>query len=279
MTDAARDLRAWWRGAIATFRVMRRYPAFVLSSAVWPVLLPVIYIVQARAFAGGSAAATAAFAHRTGTASIAGFLFVGYAGYMWVSNVLWGPGTELRQRQVQGQLEALYVTPASRAAILFAPSGGFFGFAVLMFAISGLAMRLGYGVLITPEEAVRALAVTAVAVFPMYGLGALFSVAVMIVREINGSVQLLRGIFQVLCGMTFPIVVLPDWARAVALALPPTHILAAVRAVLLAGSSLTSVLPNLLALAAMGVVLSIAGVVAFQLAERTARRTGALSQY
>ena len=278
MTSAA-DLRAWWSGALATVRIMSRYPGYIVSTTVWPVMLPAVYIVQARAFAGGSQAAGAAFAHRAGTASVAGFLVVGYAMYMWLSNVLWGPGTELRQRQVQGQLEALYVTPTSRAAILFAPSGGFFAFALITFAVSALTMRLAYGVLITPEEGARAIAVTAVAVFPMFGLGALFSVAVLILREINGSVQLLRGIFQVFCGMTFPIVVLPDWARAIALTMPPTHILAAVRAVLLSGASLASVLPSLVVLTVSGVVLSVGGVAAFRVAERYARRTGALGQY
>lgn len=273
------DLRAWWAGAVATFRVMLHYPGYVVGTVLWPVVLPGVYIFQAHAFSGGSAAATAAFASRTGTASVAGFLLIGFGMYMWVSNVLWGPGAELRQRQVQGQLEALFVTPASRAAILFAPSGGFLAFAGLVFAVVAATIRLGFGVVITPGEGVRALAVTALAVFPMYGLGALFSVAVLVVKEVNGSVQLLRGLFQVFCGITFPIVVLPDWARLLALALPPTHVLAAVRAVLLTGASLTAVVPNLVALTIAGVVLSLAATGAFQLAERAARRSGALGQY
>lgn len=279
MTEALFDVRAWWRGAIATLQVFSRYPGQLAATVLWPVLLPAAYILQARAFAGGSAAAAAAFAQRSGTLSVAGFLFVGFGMYMWLSNVLWGPGTDLRQRQVQGQLESLYLTPTSRAALLFAPSGGYLCFAVLMFAIVGLGIRVLYGVAVTPAEGSRALAVTAVAAFPMYGLGALFSVAVMVVREINGSVQLLRGFCQVFCGMTFPIVVLPDWARSVALMLPPTHAIAAVRAVLLRGASLAEVTSDLVALAVAGVLLSVAGTVAFLAAERSARRAGSVGQY
>jgi len=279
VTEIRRDLRAWWAGVDATTRILFRYPAQIVSTLVWPVILPVAYILQARAFGGGSAAANAAFAHRTGTASVVGFLFVGFAVYMWISNVLWGPGTQLRQQQQQGMLEALYLTPASRAALLFAPSGGFMAMALVMMAVVGISLRFAFGVVITPPEALRALAVVAIAVFPMYGLGAAFSVLVLVLKEANGLVQFLRGLFQVLCGMTFPVVVLPVWARDVALTLPPTHLLSAVRAVLLGGAGLAQVSGDLAALAAAGAVLCWAGIVAYQRAESYARRTGGLAHY
>lgn len=264
---------------LTTTRIILRYPAQVVSTLVWPVILPLAYILQAQAFSGGSRAASAAFAQRAGTASVVGFLFVGFAVYMWISNVLWGPGTELRKQQQQGSLEALYLTPASRAALLFAPSGGFLVMALVMMAVVGISLRVAFGVVIPPGDAFRALAVVAIAIFPMYGLGAAFSVLVLIFKEAHGLVQFLRGLFQVLCGMTFPIVVLPAWARSVALALPPTHLLSAVRAVLLHGASLLQVSGDLAALAAAGVILCVVGVVAYQQAEAYARRTGGLAHY
>lgn len=278
MTEAALDLRAWWAGVVAMTRILYRYPAQVASLMIWPVILPLAYVLQARAFAGGSAS-SAVFAQRAGTASIVGFLFVGFAVYMWISNVLWGPGTHLRQMQQLGVMEALYLTPANRAALLYASSGGFLAFALLMMLVVGVSLRFAFGVVITPAETLRALAVVVISVFPMYGLGAVFSVLVLIFKEPNGMVQFLRGLFQVLCGMTFPIVVLPAWARSVALALPPTHILSAVRAVLLTGSGLAQVSGDLIALAVAGVVLCALGVWSYLQAEAYARRTGGLAQY
>lgn len=280
MTELALDLRAWWAGVVATTRMLFRYPTQIVgNNLLWPVMLPVVYVLQARAFAGGSPAASAAFAQRSGTASVVGFLFVGFAVYMWISNVLWGPGTQLRQQQQMGALESLYLTPAARPALLFAASGGFLVISLLMMVVVGLALRFAFDVVLTPGEVGRALAVVAVAIPPMYGMGATFSVLVLVFKEVNGMVQFLRGLFQVLCGITFPIVVLPGWAREVAQALPPTHILSAVRAVLLSGDRLAQVGGDLAAMALAGLLLCVAGVIAYDLAEQYARRTGGLAHY
>ena len=65
-------------------------------------------------------------------------------------------------------------------------------------------------------------------------------------------VQTVRGVFTVFCGMTFPIIILPVWAKAVALSLPPTYLIGDLRAVLLKGSDFVSLVPELAILAADG---------------------------
>lgn len=275
----AGDGRALLATARAAFRIQRRYPVQLAGLLLWSVLLPSVYILQARAFGGGSAAASAAFAARAGTSSVAGFLFVGFTTYMWISNVLWGPGTFLRQQQQQGQLEALFLTPASRAAILFGPSGGWLLVSLAMMLAVGVILRLFFGVVVTPPEALRALVVIAVSVPAMVALGAAFSVAVLVFKEAHGLVQAVRGGFQVFCGMTFPIVVLPAWAQHVALALPPTYLLRDVRATLLAGASLFQTGADLLLMLGFAVVLGAAGSAAFRSAEDFARRGGSLGTY
>src|SRR5207244_10892183 len=101
---ARQDLRMW-----------RRYPLFILGLLFWPIVLPATWVLMGQAYSGGGdARALAAFAERAGTTEFAGFVFVGYAMYMWLSNLLWGPGTALRQEQIRGSLEAVFLTPTSR---------------------------------------------------------------------------------------------------------------------------------------------------------------------
>jgi ABC-2 type transport system permease protein len=264
---------------VKELRVLRRYPLAFAGFIFWPVVLPTIYVLQAQAFGGGDPRALAAFASRSGTTQIAGFLYVGFAMYMWLSQVLWGPGTSLRQQQVQGQLEAVFLTPASRAAVLFGPIGASMLLVVWLFGIVWLALRFGFGLEVGLAESLRAIAVILVATPAIYGMGALFSVAVLRFREVNGMVQAVRGLCQVLCGMTFPIAVLPDWARAVALTLPPTYVIADIRSVLLAGADLARVLPDLEILVVAGVVFCALALVSFRLTEGFARRGGSLVQY
>jgi ABC-2 type transport system permease protein len=278
-TTLAGDLRAFGAAALKEWRLLRRYPSLFVGFLFWPIALPLAYVFQARGFAGDSQAALDAFAQRAGTSEVAGFLFLGWAAYMWISMVLWGPGTALRTEQVRGSLEALFLTPVSRMVILFGPVASQVVWAVWMFSIVAATMTLVFGMELAAASALRALAVILIAVPALYGLGALFAAVVLRFGEVSALVQGVRGLFTVFCGMSFPIVVLPEWGRAVALALPPTYLIADLRHVLLSGASLVELIPDLAVLLAMGLALCALAVVAFRRTERYARRGGSLAQY
>jgi ABC-2 type transport system permease protein len=273
------DLRAFGAAGMKEWRLLRRYPSMFLGFLFWPIVLPLAYVLQARAYSGDSQAALDAFARNTGTTQIAGFLFLGWATYMWISMILWGPGTSLRTEQIRGSLEALFLTPVSRLVILFGPLVSQIAWAVWMFGIVGGVLVIFFGVPIGPGEALRALGVILVAVPALYGLGALFAAVVLRFGEVQAMVQGVRGVFTVFCGMSFPIVILPDWAHRVALTLPPTYLIGDLRSVLLGSSSLVGAVPDLAILLGLGVVISALAVIAFKRTERHARRGGSLAQY
>lgn len=275
----AGDLWAFAAAGLKEWRILRRYPTLFLGFLFWPIVLPASYVLQARGFAGNSQAAMDAFATRAGTSDVVGFLFLGFCAYMWISMILWGPGTALRTEQVRGSLEALFLTPASRLVILFGPAFSQIVWALYMFGLVGFALVVLFGVPIGPAEALRALVVIAVSVPALYGLGALFASVVLRFGEVSALVQTVRGVFTVFCGMTYPIIVLPEWGRAVALSLPPTYLIGGLRSVLLAEADLVSLIPELAILLALGLFLCGAAVVAFRTTERYARRGGSLAQY
>ena len=273
------DARAFWAGTRKEWRILRRYPGSVLSFIFWPIALPLAFVFQAEAFSGGREDTMAAFMERTGTNEVAGFLFVGWATYMWLSIILWGPGTSLRTEQVRGSLEAIFMTPASRLVVLFGPAISQLVWAIWIFVVVGVALWIGFGVTIGPAEALRALAVIAVGVPALYAIGALFASVVLRFGDVHAMVQAVRGVFTAVCGMSFPIVVLPEWAQTVALSLPPTYLIVDLRAVLLTGAGIGQIVGDLAILAGMGVVLALAATVAFRRTEAYARRGGRLAQY
>ena len=279
MNSTAMDLRAFGAAGMKEWRLLRRYPSMFLGFLFWPIVLPLAYVLQARAYSGDSQAALDAFARNTGTTQIAGFLFLGWATYMWISMILWGPGTSLRTEQIRGSLEALFLTPVSRLVILFGPLVSQVAWAIWMFGIVGGVLVVFFGVSIGPGEALRALGVILVAVPALYGLGALFAAVVLRFGEVQAMVQGVRGVFTVFCGMSFPIAILPEWAHRVALALPPTYLIGDLRSVLLGSSSLVGTIPDLAILLGLGTVISALAVIAFKRTERHARRGGSLAQY
>ena len=279
VADVRADLRAFVAASRKELRILRRYPGSILSFVFWPIALPLAFVFQAEAFAGGRADTTAAFMARTGTNDVAGFLFVGWATYMWLSLILWGPGTSLRTEQVRGSLEAIFLTPASRLVVLFGPALSQLVWALWIFLIVGVALWLGFGVAIGPAEAARAVAVIVVGIPALYAIGALFAAVVLRFGQVHALVQGVRGLFTAVCGMSFPIVVLPDWAQVVALSLPPTYLIADLREVLLIGSGIGQVAGDLVILAGMGILLGALAGLAFRRTERYARRGGRLAQY
>ncbi|HEX7197532.1 MAG TPA: ABC transporter permease [Candidatus Limnocylindria bacterium] len=279
LADLRGDLRAFGAATRKEWRLLRRYPGTLLSFLFWPIALPLAFVFQAEAFAGGRSDTMGAFVSRTGTEQVAGFLFVGWAAYMWLSLILWGPGTALRTEQIRGSLEAIFLTPASRLVVLFGPVASQVVWAIWVFGVVGVALWLGFGITIGPAEALRALAVIAVGVPALYAIGALFASVVLRFGEVHALVQGVRGLFTAVCGMSFPIVVLPDWAQTIAYTLPPTYLIADLRSVLLAGAGLGRIAGDLFILAGMGVVLGLLATWAFAATERHARRGGRLAQY
>ncbi|HET6746472.1 MAG TPA: ABC transporter permease, partial [Candidatus Limnocylindria bacterium] len=179
------DLRAFGAAGMKEWRLLRRYPSLFIGFLFWPIALPLAYVYQAEGYAGGEQAAVDAFAQRAGTVEIAAFLFLGWATYMWISMILWGPGTSLRNEQVRGSLEALFMTPVSRLVILFGPVVSQIVWALWMFGVVGAALVVFFGMTLTPVEALRALAVILVAVPALYGLGALFAAVVLRFGEVS----------------------------------------------------------------------------------------------
>jgi ABC-2 type transport system permease protein len=245
----------------------------------WPVLLPASWVLTGQAYSGNDPQALAAFAERAGSTNVTGFVFVGYAMYMWLSTLLWGPGTALRQEQVRGSLEAVFLTPASRLVPLFGPGVATLIPMSLTFVIMGVALWLFFGV-VPPLGAVLQAAVVVVLAIPaLYAIGALFAASVLRFGEVAPIVQLVRGIFVLACGITFPVAMLPLWAQVFAWLLPPTYIVDDIRRVLLRGADLGGVAPDIVIVLTLAMVTAVLAVLVFRFLETSARRSGMLSRF
>ena len=276
---AAADLRAFLAAVRKELRIARRYPTQYIGLFFWPILLPAVWVIAAQAYSGGDPRALAAFASRAGTTQIAGFVFVGYVMYMWLSTILWGPGTAIRQEQVRGTLEAVFLTPASRLVALFAPPFAALPTLALTVGVMTGAMWLLFGVALPLDGIFRMLVLTFVAMPALYSIGTLFAAGVLRFGEIGGVVQTVRGTLVLASGITFPVIMLPAWAQVGANALPTTYVVGDIRGVLLGGLGLGDVAGDVLTTLGLSAVFGVLAVVVFTALERAARRTGMLGRY
>ena len=274
------DLRAFVAAIRKQLRETLRYPMILLGSLFWPVLLPSMYVLMGQVYSGGGdPRALQAFAERSGIANVTGFVFVGFAMYMWLSIILWGPGTALRQEQMRGSLEAVFLTPASRLVVLFGPPIGTLYVVLLQFVVMGAALWLLFGIVLDLTAVLRALVVLAFAIPALYAIGSFFAAAVLRYGEIGPAVHFVRGALVLACGITYPVIMLPGWAQSVAAALPPTYIVDDLRRVLLAGTPLAGVASDLLVIFGLTIAFAAVAIGVYRWTELYARRTGALGRY
>jgi ABC-2 type transport system permease protein len=279
VTLLAADFRAFLAAALKEVRQQRRYPTLFLGQLFWPVVLPASWVLMGRAYSGNDPEALAAFAERAGSSNVAVFVFVGYAMYNWLSALLWGAGTALRQEQLRGSLEAVFVTPASRLVPLFGPGVGTLLPMAMVFVSNFLALRIFFGIF-PPIEAVAQAAVIVVLGIPaLYAIGSLFAASVLRFGEVGPVVQLIRGMFVLLCGITFPVAMLPLWAQVWAKLMPPTYIVDDIRRVLLRDETIADVAGDIAIVLSLAALTAILAVAVFRYLETSARRTGMLGRF
>jgi ABC-2 type transport system permease protein len=276
----AGDLRAFVAAARKELRIIRRYPLNYVGGVFWGALLPAVYVLMGQAYSGGGdPRAMAAFAERAGTTQFAGFVFVGYAMYMWLSIILWGPGTALRREQMQGSLEATMLTPVSRLVLLFGPGMSAIPNMIFTFVVTFVSLWILFGVVPPLGALLPVIVILLVALPAMYAIGALFASAVLRYGEIGPVVQIVRGTFVLACGITFPVAMLPAWAQAGAAILPPTYVVEDIRAAVLRSVALPGLVADLAVTAALALVIALLAMFVFAYLERSARRTGMLGRY
>ncbi|TQJ31115.1 ABC transporter permease [Microbacterium sp. SLBN-146] len=263
----ARDIRSFWR-----------YKTNIITVLVSALALPAAYVAQAAGFAGTSPAAIGAFEASAGTTEIAAYIYIGWSVYMWVSVVLWGPASSLQEERARGSLEVILLSPVSRMTLLVGSCIAQLIPAAIVFFMVGLLLKFVIGVDIGAPQIVGGVATLLASVPALIGIGAILSAVTITTRDSGGVLSLLEGSVAILCGVTYPLAILPGWLQAVASAMPPTETILLLRHAVL-GVELTDVVLRIAYLLLIGIVLLALADVAFRRAVARGKKTGRLSQY
>ncbi len=277
-TTLAAQLRALWFVIWKEWLHFVRYPSWVFAMLIWPVIFPAMYIYGARALAGPDGSGLELFKSLAGNMDFVGYIAVGTTVWMWQNTVLWGVGFALRDEQMRGTLETNWLSPTFRFSFLVGNSISQLGSILLYMVVSFTQFRLIYGMQFD-LNLISMLVIMLAAIPSIYGIAFVFASLVITAKEAHTFVFLVRGLVMIFCGITFPISVMPVWMQAAARWLPPTYVIQGMRKAMLAGASLTQLLPELLPLLLFGLFWVLAGFLVFQWADRRARRIGSIGTY
>src|SRR5512135_110804 len=94
------ELRSLGAVSRKEFLYVVRYPSWIISLFIWPLIFPMAYILSARALSGPEGTGLALFTQRTGITDYLGYIAIGTTIWMWQNVVLWGVGFALRNEQL-----------------------------------------------------------------------------------------------------------------------------------------------------------------------------------
>lgn len=272
------DLRAFWAIARREWTVFIRYPSWIISLLIWPVVFPMGYILTARALSGVDGSGLTTFQNTTGLTEYVGYIAVGTMIWMWQNIVLWSVGYALRTEQMRGTLESNWLSPTWRFSYLLGSSIPQLVSMLMLLAISALEYAFLFGVEFRGSLWLTLLVILA-SIPAVYGLGFAFASVVITAKEANAFVFLVRGAVMVFCGITYPLAILPAWMQTVGQWLPQTYIIHAVRSAALSADGFAAIVPDLKMILLFGAVWLAIGYALFVVMERRARQTGAIGQY
>ncbi|MBO0706889.1 MAG: ABC transporter permease [Candidatus Dormibacteraeota bacterium] len=276
-SDARLELRAVLATARRQLRIRARYKFDTISLiliSLYQGLIPSL-LLSATFLVHGH---PVGFTRTAGTSDVAGFLFLGAAATSFVFGAFWGVGFALRNEMMQGTLEAAWMTPTRRHALVLGYTLADFVFSCVtgIFLLLVGALFFGARYLGALALALPALVLAEVA---LLGVAYLIGAMALLVKEANFFTDALSFLFSTASGSAFPLSILPGALIAIPLMLPTTYALDLLRVDALHTRPLLPPLDEYGLLALLAVLLVAGGAYAFSLADRRIRRRGTLTTY
>jgi ABC-2 type transport system permease protein len=270
------QLRALFVIARKDWKVFWRYPLNAVSNVFQPIIWITPVYFMGKAFSTNGQAL--GFAAYSGTGDYMSFILLGTVLSNFILTVFWGMGYALKQDMDAGVLESNWLTPVSRLLILVGRTLT----SLLTTAITSLIMLAVAGALFGFKPTGNTLAAFLTAIpmlIGLYGFGFAFAGVVLLMREANTLVDVSSFLVQGLSGTSFPVQSLPAWLAPIALALPLTYGLDAVRGWLLNTQTILPLRVEIALLIVFMFVMLWFGSWVFYRVERRVRTLGTLGQH
>ncbi|HEX6268817.1 MAG TPA: ABC transporter permease [Anaerolineales bacterium] len=270
------QLRALFVIARKDWKVFWRYPLNAISHIFQPIIWITPVYFMGKAFSTNGQAL--GFAAYSGTGDYMSFILIGTVLGNFILTVFWGMGYALKEDMDAGVLESNWLTPVSRLLILIGRTLT----SLLTTSITSLIMLAIAGALFGFKPSGNTLAAFLTAIpmlLGLYGFGFAFAAIVLIMREANTLVDVSSFLVQGFSGTNFPVKSLPYWLIPVAMMLPLTYGLDAVRGILLKTNTLLPINVEVLLLIVFMFLMLWFGAWIFYRIERRVRTLGTLGQH
>ena len=254
--------------------IMTRYPVNFVASFFQIFFIIAVFTLAGLTFSSGTAG---------GDETVSIMMASGFVLFMFVSDTLWTIGFNVRREQVEGTLEQLYLSPASKFANLVSRVTTLLTWTSLLCLVAIIVMNQWMGGLPFnyPGLALYILLITLLGTF---GMGFAFAAVTLRIKETaNTLTNLLQFAFMIGCAMFFPFSALPDFILWFSRLIPTSYSVDAFRSTLMgypAGyPELAPIEVEIAIITIFGLVMPIIGYFLYRKAEDAVRMKGSLAEY
>jgi ABC-2 type transport system permease protein len=271
---------AFWAMTKKELIVMTRYPVAFVTSFAQIFLIILVFSLSSTMFTNpniSTAQTAAAEKYDSGIASY------GFIIFMFFSDTLWTIGVNLRQEQVQGTLEQLYLSPASKFANLVSRVANLLIWTGSLSIVGALVFGAILGRLPFKNPGL-ALYLLLFSLSGTFGVG--FAFAALTLR-LKGTAETIANLgqfaFMILCANFFPFFVLPKGLLFVSRLIPLSYSVDSFRSALMGFPSgfpeLAPIQVEIVIVTLFGVLMPLIGYALYRSAEDDARRKGSLGEF
>ena len=270
------SLSAFWAMVRKELIIMARYPVNFVASFGQVFLIVAVFTLGGSMFYRGVEGGSSG-------GNPSGVVVYGFMLYMFMGDTLWAIGYNVRHEQVQGTLEQLYLSPASKFANLVSRVANILIWTGLLTITASILMASMIGDL--PVENIGlGLYVMAFSLAGTFGLGFAFAALTLYIKETAQTVaNFLQFGLLVLCAYFFPFSALPDIVLPISKLIPLSYTVDAFRSTMMGFPpgfpELAPIGFEVVLVTVFGLVMPYLGYVLYRRAENHARRRGSLSAY
>jgi ABC-2 type transport system permease protein len=259
--------------------ILARYPVEFVSSFGRIFLIVAIFTLAGNMFSEGEAEAVS----QAGSSLRAGLVIYGFVLFMFMSDTLWTIGYGVRQEQLLGTLEQLYLTPASKFASLVARVANTLVWNSLL-TVAAAALMVAMIGRLPVENPLLGIYLLVMSLAGTFGLGFAFAALSLRLKETAQTVaNFAQFALLILCANFFPFSTLPPFLLEISRWLPPAYCVDAFRSSLMGfppGFPELAPFPvEFIIVTIFGLGMPVLGYALYRGSEIHARQQGSLSTY
>jgi len=282
--NASIRLSTFWAMVRKEMIVLVRYPINFVASFGQVFLIVAVFVLGGSTFfRNPSLSSQINPAAESGLNEVTGLVVYGLILYLFLSDTLWTIGYNVRHEQVQGTLEQLYLSPASKFASLVARVTNTLLWTGLLSIAAGALMVAMMGEL-PFENPILGLYLLVMALAGTFGVGFAFAALTLRIKETaQTAANVLQFALLILCANFFPFSALPPAILSISRLIPLAYAVDAFRSTLMGYPpgfpELAPIGVEVVIVTLFGILMPILGYYLYRQAENQARRSGSLSSF